>query len=149
MKVFRLLGEEQINKKADLGVRITHEDLTEATVNTAQTLTLFSILANNQACALVQAELKIPFENTADAAFNNVAVTVGKSGDTAGLLASMQLNRNGTEVYLKTGVAAFYEPTADTPIIATVGSMAAKSLSDLNAGELVLYFRILDRRNEN
>lgn len=146
MKVFMLSLEEQAEKKADLAVEFTHEDLTEATANTAQTLSPFTCKANDQAVECVQAELKEAFEDTADAAFNSTAITIGDAGSAARLLASMELNKNGTEVYLKAGTGTTYAPTSDTVVTITVNSMTAKSLSSLNKGRAVAYFRIRDRR---
>jgi hypothetical protein len=146
MKVSMLLGEEAIAKKADLVVHITHEDLTEATANTTQTLSPFTILGNNQAVELVELAVKTPFEDQSDAAFNSTALIVGDGGDTDRLLTSTELNRNGTEVLVKAGTGTIFTPTADDTIDFIFASMLAKSLVDIDKGELFAYFRILDRR---
>ena len=92
-------------------IRITHLDLTEATANTAQTLTLFTAEAN-KAVRLVKHSLPIPFKDASDAPFNDVAIQVGVSGTLARFLASTQINENGTEVRAKAGPAVPALPAA-------------------------------------
>lgn len=149
MKVSMLLNEERIDKRADLAVEITHADLTEATANTAQVLTPFSILADKQGVECVQVETKEAFEDAADAANNDTQLTIGDAGSANRLLTATQLNKNGTEIYLKAGTGTTFVPTADTPVTFTFASMAAKNLAALTKGRLIAYFRIRDQRPQN
>lgn len=120
-----------------------HTDLTETTADTAQTLNIFTCGAGDLV-RVERAVLTTAFEDGADAAYNSTAITVGDSGDADRLLASMQLNANGTEIFQQAGVAA--EPhyyASGTTVQVTVNSMSTKSLSDLDAGsayiDLVVY----------
>lgn len=141
MKVSPLFNESAAQDGANLVVEFDHTDLTMVTDATAQTLTPFTIAAG-ETVECIRGELLVPFENTAEAGNNTTAITVGKSGDTAGLMASQELNRNGTEVYSKIGTGTAYAPTASTPILITVAAAAAATNHDeLNAGSARLYFR--------
>jgi hypothetical protein len=117
-------------------VRITHLDLTEATANTAQTLTLFTAEAN-KAVRLVKHSLPIPFKDASDAALNDTAIQVGVSGTLARFLASTQINVNGTEVRVLTGPAVPALPaavsTADATTEATVYALANALKVSINA----------------
>lgn len=147
MKVFMLTEEERISKGADLGVEVTHEDLTETTANTAQVLTPFTVKALVQSVLCACIELKEAFEDTADAAFNTTAVIAGDAGDDDRYLTSTELNKNGTEVYLKVGTGTTNVPTADLPVTLTFAAMALKALASLNKGRAIFYFRIRDQRS--
>lgn len=106
MKRYPLVLEEQAaNHGANVRVEVTHADLTEAATNTAQTLALLNVDAK-MAVRLVKAVLVTPFQDASDAGFNTCAATVGDGSDVDRLLASMELNVNGTEVLLKPGPAS-------------------------------------------
>lgn len=141
MKRMALLIEEANEHNADLRVVITHEDLTEATANTPQVIALLT-KGLGKSVELVKSVTITPFSDADDAAFNNTALTVGDTGDADRLLASKQVNANGSNVLVKKGTGTVYEPSSDTAINLTVGSMSGKSLSNLDAGEEHLYFKI-------
>ncbi len=91
--------------------------------------------------------LVTPFENTADAAFNTTTIVV-KTIDSAGadktvLFTAQELNRNGTEI---TATQVQNTPTAPAvlgdSVVAIVTGMAAKSLSNLNRGQVQIYLEI-------
>ena len=83
--------------------------------------------------------LRRAFENTADAAFNSDTISVGDDAGVATHLAAQEANINGTEIIYATGnTVVLY--TAASNLKVTVNSMAAKSLSNLNRGELLLLF---------
>lgn len=149
MKVAMLLNEERIDKRADLAVYFDHADLTNTTNAAAQTLTPFSVLANVQGVECVELEVKTPFENEADAAFNDVQVVIGDAGSANRFLTTTQVNKNGTFINLKPGTGTTLVPTADTPILIAVASMTAKNLDALTKGSAVAYFRIRDQRRQN
>lgn len=145
VRVAPLSSEESaLQGGANLVVELTHECLTEAAANTAQTIALFDVGAKINLVSLTRAELVVPFENTADAAFNTTPIIVGDDGDTARFLVSMEINVNGTEVIEKGGVAVQYNYTAANTVDIVFGSMAAKSLVDINKGKLRLFFRLFN-----
>lgn len=91
--------------------------------------------------------LVTPFENTADAAFNTTTIVV-KTIDSAGadktvLFTAQELNRNGTEI---TATQVQNTPTAPAvagdSLVAIITGMAAKSLSNLNKGQVQIYVEI-------
>lgn len=142
MRVSPLYNEEAGILDANLVVEFDHVDLTEATAATAQTLTPFTTKAG-ETVQLMRAEIIVPFEDTADSANNTTAITVGDAGSANRLLASQELNVNGTEVHSKVGTGTQYAPTADTPVTITVGAPAAgKTLAALNKGRARLLFRL-------
>lgn len=122
---------------------ITHEDLTETTANTAQTIALMNV-ANKVAVECVYTDLITPFKDASDAAFNTTTLIVGDDGSTNRLLASQEMNKNGTEVDMKVGTGTCYVFTADNTVDAIVGSMAAKSLSNIDTGEVHIYLKVID-----
>jgi hypothetical protein len=135
---------------ANLEVIINQREgaVTEATVDTAQTLQLFNVPANVHLVELVKMELIEPFEDASDAAHNTTLVEVGDGGDTDRLLASTQLNRNGTEVYNKAGTGTKYNYTADDTVdILFAAPASGKALADLDRGKLRLLFRLTDSRD--
>jgi hypothetical protein len=122
---------------------ITADDLTNATVAAAQSITLCNLVAGDIVAA-IEDNVIVPFENTADAAFNT---TTRSAGDTAtgvaAYYAATQANKNGTVVtknYSNTAVGPY---TAADGIRITFNSMAAKSLSSINKGELHVFFSLL------
>lgn len=138
MKIYVPGLPEKIALGCDLVVELTHEDLTETTVNTAQTFTIKNAPAGTRVgrCAWYLAE---SFEDQSDAAFNTTTMTVGDSGDADRFLTSTESNENGTEVDHKVfGVAADYIYTAATDIIITVNAMAAKALNDIDKGRVLI-----------
>lgn len=120
-------------------VIISHEDLTETTANTAQVLSPFTV-ADGDLVGCVGAKLIEDFQDASDAAFNTTAITSGDGGDADRFLTSMELNVNGTEIDTKAGVAGLYAYTTADTVDVTFNSMSAKSLSNLDAGEVHLYF---------
>ena len=142
MRVSPLFSEEAGILDANLVVEIEHTDLTEATAATAQALTPFTTKAG-ETVQLMRSEIVVPFEDTADSANNTVPVTAGDAGSANRLLASQEVNVNGTEVHTKVGTGTQYAPTSDTPVTVTFGAPAAgKTLAALNKGVLRLFFRL-------
>lgn len=115
---------------------ITADDLTQATANTLQTLTLATIAAGDQ-IQRVKWYLRVPFQNTADAAFNSDTISVGDTAAVTTHLSAAEANLNGTEIIWRTGNTTVGYTAADV-LTVTINSMAAKSLVDINRGELIL-----------
>ncbi len=122
---------------------VNHTDLDETTANTAQTLELLDVGAGSvvQACAV---HVRTPFQNSADAAFNTTTIEVGDGGSVARFLASQEVNVNGTEVLTKAGTGTLLGYNAADTVDIKVTSMAAKSLSSLDTGSLVVFLRIAE-----
>lgn len=143
VRVAPLSSEESgLQGGANLVIEITHEALTEAAANTSQTIALFDVGAKINLVELLRCEVVVPFEDVSDAAFNTTPIIVGDDGDTARFLTSTEINVNGTEVIEKGGVAVKYNYTAANTVDIIFGSMAAKSLVDIDKGKFRLFFRI-------
>lgn len=100
---FRPLPEqEQAHIGATHVATITHADLTETNVDTAQTLTNVFVVAAKQGVQLVAMQLITAFD-AGNNATGSVCVTVGDGTDTDLYLTSTELNSNLTEVWLKFG----------------------------------------------
>jgi hypothetical protein len=120
---------------------ITHSDLTEATDNTAQDITLIALPANS-VIKSAATYLKTPFKQASDGSYNSNVLIVGDSGDTDRCIASQQLNENGTEVVAKAHNALPFAFTAATEIKANFASMASYSLADLDTGEIHIFLEV-------
>ncbi len=148
MKVTPLLGESAITKLADLEVEITFADfIAQTTANTAQLAAVPGGILAKTSVKLVSAELVVPFEDTADAAFNSNILTIGDTGSATRHLTTMQLNKNGTPAYLSHGTGTQQVYTAADTLGFTLASMASKSLSSLKKGVLRAYFKLYDVNN--
>lgn len=94
---------------------ITHEDLTETTDSTAQTLTNVVQMLTNQIVELVAARVVTPFSDSANTTNNpTTTVTVGDGTDTDLYLTSMEVNSYTNMVYLKLGRGAWQVQAAGT-----------------------------------
>ncbi len=122
---------------------ITADDLTNTTAAAAQTLKLCDLVAGD-ILAAIEDNVIVPFENTADAAFNT---TTRSAGDTAtgvaAHYAAAEANKNGTVVTKKYSNTAVGPYTAADKVAITFNSMAAKNLNAINKGELHVFFAIL------
>ena len=143
MKVYPL----NVNERAATGfthrINITHEDLTETTANTAQTIAIFTVAAgdvvNDAALAVTTA-----FEDASDNAYNALAVVVGDGDDTDQYIVSTEVNANGTTVLYRACAAdAQLAYTAADTVDIVFPAMAAKSLSDIDVGELDVFLSVV------
>lgn len=117
-------------------VTITHEDLTETTADADQTLTIAVADGDLVECKFMA--LKTPFKDASDAAFNSTQITVGDGTDPDEFLLQTQINENGTEIDYQQGTGLNLAYNATDTIDILIESMAAKSLSNIDTGELVL-----------
>ena len=127
-------------------VKLTHADLTETTVNTAQTIEILTV-AQGSVVQAVAYNLPVPFKDASDAALNTTAITIGDAGSTARFMASKELNVNGTEILAWTdandiNTLPYVYLAADT-IDVVVGSMAAKALNDVDTGEIDILINVV------
>lgn len=121
---------------------IDHPDLTEATDNTAQNITLITLPAYSVVLSAAT-YLKTPFQKTGTSAYNSNILIVGDSGDTDRLIASQQLNVNGTEVLAKAQASTIpFAYEAATAIVANFASMASYDLAELDAGEVHIFLEV-------
>ena len=134
------------NTKAATGfthkVVVTSSDITESTADTDQTIALLSVAAGD---VVEKAAYKLvtPFEDASDSAFNDTKVQVGDGTDTDEYIAATQVNVNGSEVLYAANVNTVpFAYTASDTVDLLVESMTAKSLSDLDAGEIHIYLAV-------
>jgi hypothetical protein len=124
---------------------VTHEDLTQATANTAQAVTLLALVAGMM-IGKVATRVVTPFTDASDAAFNATTLTIGDTGSANRFLSSQELNSNGTEVLAKAGTNTLNAYNAGDTLLATFGSMTGKALADIDAGEVHIFAEVIDLR---
>ena len=123
---------------------IDHTDLTNSTDAAVQDITLITLPANSVVKSAAT-YLKTPFEKTGTAAYNSNVLIVGDSGDTDRIIASQQLNVNGTEILAKAHASTTpFAYVAATAIVANFASMAAYDLAELDAGEVHIYLEVAE-----
>jgi hypothetical protein len=142
MQVYELPNETKAATGFTHKAIVTHVDLTETTADTDQTIALLSVVAGDvvQKAAF---QLVTAFSDASDAAFNDTQVQVGDGSDTDEYIAATQVNENGTKVLFAANVntVPFAYTAADT-VDLLVESMTAKSLSNLDAGEIHIYLAV-------
>jgi len=117
--------------------RITADDLTQATAAAAQTIDLCT-LNKNDIILRAAGYIRVPFENTLDAAFNTSTVSIGDTGGVAALAAAGEANKNAATPVNTLGSTAKIYTAADT-LRVTVNSMSGKSLVNINRGEYYVF----------
>jgi hypothetical protein len=140
MQVYELPNETKAATGFTHKAIVTHVDLTEAAVDTDQTIALLSVVAGD----VVQKaawQLVTAFSDASDAAFNDTKVQVGDGTASDEYIAAKQVNLNGTEVLFGAGESTVVYTAADT-VDLLVESMTAKSLSNLDAGEIHIYLAV-------
>ena len=121
---------------------IDHTDLTNSTDAAVQDITLITLPANSVVKSAAT-YLKTPFQLTGTAAYSSNVLIVGDSGDTDRIIASQQLNVNGTEITAKAHASTTpFAYVAATAIVANFASMAAYDLAELDAGEVHIYLEV-------
>jgi hypothetical protein len=121
---------------------ITAQELTETTVNTAQTFTLCALKAGD-ILMKVAWRIKTFFKDASDTAFNTTTLSVGNTATgVAAHVAAIETNVNGTEVRQGFSNTAVHYAAADS-LTVTLNAMAAKALSNIDAGEIEILFQIL------
>lgn len=142
MKTYELPAETKAATGYTHKVVITHEDLTQATANTAQTIEILSVAAGDVVRSAA-VKLVTAFSDASDTAFNSTTLIVGDDGSTNRFVTSQELNVNGSEVLYKAHAnTAPHAYTAANTVDAVFGSMAAKSLSDIDAGEVHIFLGV-------
>ena len=142
MKVYELPAETKAATGFTHKAIVTHVDITESTADTDQTIALLSVAAGD---VVEKAAYKLvtAFSDASDAALNDTKVQVGDGADTDRFIAATQVNVNGTEVlYAANANTTSYAYTAADTVDLLVESVTAKSLSDLDAGEIHVYLAV-------
>ena len=142
MVIEKLSNPETAQTGAQLRVFVSHEDLTEATANTAQTLPLFNV-KKGTLVELVAMLLCEAFADQDDTAFNTAKVKIGDGVDDDRFLASTEINSNGAKIEGSAGTQSAFVYTADDTVDLVVASMAEKSLSNIDKGKLMLLFKVV------
>lgn len=125
---------------------ITADDLTEPAANTAQAVKIKGTIPAGAIIAKMEARLVVPFEDKSDAAYDTTTLVVGDAGSANRFLTSGELNKNGAEITIPEFTNTAYQPSADEDILATFGSKAAKSLVNIDKGEVHLLLQLLDTK---
>ena len=142
MKVFELPAETKSATGFSHKAIVTVADITESAADTDQTIALLSVAAGD---VVEKAAYKLvtAFSDASDSALNDTKVQVGDGADTDRFIAATQVNVNGTEVlYAANANTTSYAYTAADTVDLLVESMTAKSLSDLDAGEIHVYLAV-------
>lgn len=146
MKSIPLFQNEGAPRGATHAFEVSHLDLTEATVDTAQTVALIT-LGEGFLFEVVNTQLIEEFEDASDAAFNVTTVSVGIAGTLAGQLAAQEVNAKGTTVQAKAGTGTALAPTAATVVVANfIPDPDTKALVNLDKGLVRIYAKITDNR---
>ena len=142
MKVYELPAETKAATGFSHKAVVTHSDITESAADTDQTIALLSVAAGD---VVEKAAYKLvtAFSDASDAALNDTKVQVGDGADTDRYIAATQVNVNGTEVLFAANAnTTAYAYTAADTVDLLVESMTAKSLSELDAGEIHIYLAV-------
>ena len=142
MKVYELPAETKAATGFSHKAVVTHSDITESTADTDQTIALLSVAAGD---VVEKAAYKLvtAFSDASDAALNDTKVQVGDGADTDRYIAATQVNVNGTEIdFAANANTTAYAYTAADTVDLLVESMTAKSLSELDAGEIHIYLAV-------
>jgi hypothetical protein len=143
MKVFTLPAETKAATGFTHKAIVTHEDLTQTTADTDQTLSLLTLEAGDVVTTAAW-KLVTPFKDASDSALNDTKVQLGDTADDDEYVAATQVNENGTEVLFAAAAPASvpFVYTAANAVELLVESMTAKSLSDIDTGELHVYLGV-------
>lgn len=139
MKAFELPAETKAATGFTHKFIVTHEDLTESTADTDQTIELLALPAGSVVTNAAY-RLVTPFADASDSALNDTKIQLGDNDDDDEYIAQTQVNENG-EVSFKAAAPASvpFAYVADKKLELLVESMTAKSLSDIDTGELHIF----------
>lgn len=92
---------------------------------------------------IIQCEMHLitPFANTADPAFNSDTLSFGDGSSATRFFNAVEANLNGSYVVDSSYSTPFFY-TAAGQLQIQMGSMTAKSLSNLNQGKAVIYVKL-------
>jgi hypothetical protein len=142
MKVFELPAETKAATGFTYKAVVTHSDLTESTADTDQTLSLLALEAGDVVTTAAW-KLVTPFKDASDSALNDTKVQLGDTADDDEYIAATQVNENGEVLFAAAAPASVpFVYTAANAVELLVESMTAKSLSNIDTGELHVYLGV-------
>lgn len=121
---------------------VTADDLTTTATNTTQTIKLCDLVAGDILGA-IEDNVVVQFKDASDTGFNVTTRSGGDNASATTFYAAAEANANGTVVPVKFSNTAVGPYTAASAVKITFTSMAAKALSDIDRGELHVFFAIL------
>lgn len=129
---------------------LTHADLTEATDNTDQTVTLDALAFGDSVKYDAVIQIKTAFDAANVSADNALTVSLGVTGAATQIIGASALAASGAGTAAKTtyctaaGGAAYPTPTGGKNLIATFDiNDADGALADYSAGEIHVYLNIV------
>lgn len=141
MKFTCLTAQERADTGMNYRLDFDYTDIpTGVAVNTAAVINTAAlglpIIPNGSIIRRSQLHLTTPFEDVSDAAFNDMKISIGDAGSATRFINASQANVNGTEVLnVYPGATENVVYTADSRFQITFGSMAAKTVSDIDKGK--------------
>lgn len=128
---------------------LTHADLTEATDNTDQSITLDALEFGDKVGYEALIEIVTAFDANNVSADNAVTVSLGVTGALTQVIGASAISASGTGTAAKTGYATaaggspYYTPTGGKNLIANFDITDADgALADFSAGELRIWANI-------
>jgi hypothetical protein len=122
----------------DLIAKITHEDLTNATANGTQDLTIKAAPAG-MAVGRVVSFLKTPFQDLSDSSYTQTTMSVGDAGSATRLAGAIEVNERGTEIiHAINDIDTGHMYTTATDIIVRFTPGSGKDLAALDEGEVFI-----------
>lgn len=128
---------------------LTHADLTTATDNTDQTITLDSLEFGDKVGYEALIEIVTAFDAANVSADNAMTVSVGVTGAVTQIIGASALAASGTGTAAKTGYATaaggspYYTPTGGKDLLATFDITDADgAVADYSAGEIRIWLNI-------
>ena len=142
MKTYELPAETKAATGFTHKSIVTHEDLTQTTADTDQTLSLLALAAGDVVTTAAW-KLVTPFKDASDSALNDTKVQLGDTADDDEYIVATQVNENGEVLFAAAAPASVpLVYTAANAVELLVESMTAKSLSDIDTGELHVYLGV-------
>ena len=149
MRIVNLSAEERGRHFGAQSVAIIDtDDLTETTAATEQTINLNEV-PEGALAAVYSLVVETGLADGSDSAFDDVTVSVGESGtpDVDAFVTAQQVASNNASPIVQNGGTGseYIGDAADQYLTATFTPEAGKSLSDLDAGEIHVFFTISDK----
>ena len=147
MRIVNLSAEERGRHFGAQSVAIIDtDDLTETTAATAQTINLNEV-PEGALATVYSLVVETGLADGSDSAFEDVTVEVGETGSSALFVSAQQVASNNASPIVQNGGTGseYIGDAADQHLTATFTPESGKSLSDLDAGEIHVFFTISDK----
>jgi len=139
------LRNHELGRKATQ-IAINHADLTELVNDTAQVFDILGLLPTRSIVDSVALDVPTGLEDISDAAFNDITVQAGDSGDPDATLPVTQIaENNGSTVYANHNNTGKSYSAADSFLI-TVTPAGGKALNDIDKGNILLLVNFHDAK---